>query len=84
MKKESISIQLQRINTKLTALETALYTVSNDLKSFIEDDTDNTDLVLYGQVSILGVAEFLEDIKQDIILLNVQIDETNDFNFKLN
>lgn len=79
------NISLERIYKKLAALESALFLVSNNLTSFIEDakwdkkrekmTVEDIDVVIYGQETIEGVENLLGDIKNDVISVQESITE---------
>jgi len=76
MKKNWINIRLERIHKKMSALETTLFTIANDLQNFLESkEVDELDTIIYGQESIEGVAELIDDIKSDIYLIGEQLNE---------
>lgn len=76
MNKNWINIRLERIYNKLSALETASFTVSASLENFIEsEEKDSLDSVIYGQESIEGVAELISDIKSDIWSIGERLTE---------
>lgn len=88
------NISLERIYKKLVALESALFLVSNNLTSFIEDAkwdkkrekmiVDDIDVVIYGQETIEGVENFLGDIKDDVMSVQESITENKEEKSKKN
>ena len=81
-----INVRLDRLAKKVCALQTSLFTVSISLKEFLETDPkDDIDSIIYGQQTIEGVSEFLDDLQNEIEQLSEQIGEEKDpGNFNLN
>jgi len=70
MDNDFVLIRLERLAKKISTLEGTLLTTSNML-----EDKDNKDSVYYAKENIEGVAEFLNDIRNDVDLLCEQINK---------
>lgn len=72
-----LAVRLDRITKKLSALQTTLWSSSEDLNMFLEENSENEDLdldfVIYSSESVEGVADIIDDIKNDICSLSEQI-----------
>jgi hypothetical protein len=71
-------IRLDSIYKKLSALETALLFVSNDLESWIEEENDGEkciETIIFGQETVEGVVDLINDVKNDVMSLGKQIEE---------
>jgi hypothetical protein len=69
MKEECIHIRLDKIYKKLSTIQTALFSVVNDLEHCIEEDNKDIDGIIYSSETLEGITGIIDDIQNDINLL---------------
>lgn len=70
-------IRLDKLITKIGALESLVLAISSHLEYFLnhaDEKLEDTDTLFYSQESLEGCSEFLSDVKNDIYCFKEQID----------
>ena len=73
-----VLLRLDKIYKRISVLQTALFSLSEQFQFFIESKEKDMDTIIYGLESIEGTAEILNDIQQDILSLNGQLNEEDE------